>query len=97
MDLIGNLKWISRRWVEAHASSRPAVSLKTLSSRAINDGKLFDRIDAGRPIEIPTYERCVRFLSQACNWPDDTIPIDVLQHLALQNATFVDRFATEAE
>ncbi|MBZ9649400.1 hypothetical protein K9B33_17840 [Sphingobium sp. 3R8] len=97
MDLIGNLKWISGRWVDAHAPSRPSVSLKTLSSRAINDGKLFDRIEAGRPIEIPTYERCIRFLSLACNWPNDTIPIDVLQHLALQNATFVARDVIEAE
>jgi len=97
MDLIGNLKWVGGRWVDAHTSSRPSVSLKTLSSRAVNDGKLFDRIDAGRPIEIPTYERCIRFLSQSSNWPCDTIPIDVLQHLALLNAMFVAREPAEAE
>lgn len=87
MNLIINLMWLANRWVEEQASLRPSISLKTLSSRSTNDGKLFDRIEAGRPIEIPTYEKCFRFLSQASNWPDDTIPVDVHQHLALLRET----------
>lgn len=87
MNLIVNLKWLADRWVEEQSSKRPMVSLKTLSSRSTNDGKLFDRIQAGRPVKIPTYERCLGFLSQSSNWPDGVIPGDVLRHIRALKAT----------
>jgi hypothetical protein len=62
------------------------VTLKTLSSRATNDGKLFTRIANGRPISVVTLETCFDYLANGDNWPAKLVPGDVLQTLAMLGA-----------
>ena len=86
MKLVDDLLWLSGRWVEEHRRTAPAISLKTLSSRATNDGKLFTRIQAQRPITIPIFEACVAYLALGKHWPAGSVPTDVLQRLVALGA-----------
>lgn len=39
--------------------------MRTLASRALNDGKFFDRLERGGGCTIETYERLMRFLRES--------------------------------
>lgn len=86
MRLVDDLMWLSNEWVEEQQRANDKVSLKTLSSRATNDGKLFTRIAEGRPISLATFETCLNYLAQGRNWPTGVVPAAVLQRLAALGA-----------
>lgn len=77
MELQAKLIAISGMWVTAHEVERRSVSLETLSSRATSDGKLFKRLEAGRPIYVRTLERVLGYLATPEHWPDRTVPAEV--------------------
>jgi hypothetical protein len=83
MHLMEDLRWVSRQWVSAHSRTNKSVSLKTLGSRAVGDAKLFPRLDAGRPITVPIYEKVICFLADSERWPAALLPDDVAERLAL--------------
>jgi hypothetical protein len=64
MTSIEQLLTLSRLYAEAQG-----IKLSTLSSRMFNDGKRLDAIEAGRPIQVTTFERAMQWLSD--NWPED--------------------------
>lgn len=77
MMLQDRLLHVGTRWVEEHQEQGATVTLETLSSRASSDGKLFKRIQSGRPILVPTFERVMRYLDTPSNWPKAQLPYDV--------------------
>lgn len=77
MTLIERLVAIAELW--AAANNR---SVATLSSRAINDGKLFDRLADGRTPTVATFDKLIGFLSTPANWRDGFIPDGAAQLLA---------------
>jgi hypothetical protein len=81
MRLVTDLLWLSSRWVEEHQRAGAPVSLKTLSSRATSDGKLFSRIAAGAQISVAMWERCAIYLADPAHWPAGEIPADVIARL----------------
>jgi len=85
MNLMSDLHWLSKRWVEEHGRRNPAISLKTLGSRTVGDAKLFPRLACGRPIAVPTLERVIKYLADEASWPGP-IPNDVQERLALAGA-----------
>ena len=44
-----------------------SISMSTLSHKIVNDGKVLDRIAAGRDIQTATFERFMEWFRQ--NWP----------------------------
>src|SRR5690606_24633269 len=83
MDLIGNLTALADQWEAAHhAAGQARVSRKTLGARALDDAKLFERLDAGGSLNVPRFERLVEFLSDVSNWPG-RMPIEAERRLAL--------------
>ncbi len=48
-----------------------SISMSTLSHKIVNDGKVLDRIAAGRDIQTATFERFMAWFAQ--NWPGVTV------------------------
>ena len=87
MGLVERLVFVAKRWVEEQQRlGYDRVSLKTLSSRSTNDGKLFARIAAERSIAVNTLETCVGYLAMGRHWAAGSVPADVLQHLIVLGA-----------
>ena len=51
------------------------IELSTVSSRAFNDGKKLDAIEAGADIQVRRLERAMQWFSD--NWPDASWPADI--------------------
>jgi hypothetical protein len=63
---------------EAYCSVK-SISLSTLSHKIVNDGKVLDRIKAGRDIHTATFEEFMRWFRN--HWP-----VGVRQHISTVNA-----------
>ena len=49
-----------------------SISLSTISHKIVNDGKVLDRIKAGRDIHTATFEKFMRWFAD--NWPKGIFP-----------------------
>lgn len=83
MNLMADLQAVAGRWAEEHGRRNPSVTLKTLGARTVRDVKLFPRIEAGRPITVPIFEKVAGYLGKPENWPAEVIPEDAANRLAL--------------
>lgn len=70
MTGIEQLLCVARRYAEIEG-----VSLTTVSSRALNDGKKLSALADGADINVGRLERTLRWFSE--NWPDGDWPCDV--------------------
>ena len=86
MNLMADLQAVAGRWAEEHGRRNPSVTLKTLGARTVRDVKLFPRIEAGRPITVPIFEKVVTYLAKPQNWPAESIPGEAMDRLALLGA-----------
>lgn len=86
MDLIGRLLSLANLWTSANDRS-----LSRLATMVANDGKLFDRLNAGATCTVTTFERFVHFLNDASNWRDG-VPSEarVLLDSVLMESAHVD-------
>jgi len=64
VTLIERLLRLGTLW--ADASNRSTATLATI---VVNDGKLFERLEAGKTCTIDTFERFLSFLGNPANWP----------------------------
>lgn len=84
MDLIGNLTVLADLWTGAHrAAGRARVSRKTLGARALQDAKLFERLEAGGSLNVPRFEALIDYLSSPANWPDHALPMEAERRLVM--------------
>jgi hypothetical protein len=76
MTLIERLLELTTIWSAASGKS-PA----TLSTRVVNDGKFFARIEQSRTCSVASWEQFLGFFRDSANWPNDTIPPDAAELL----------------
>lgn len=69
MTLIERLLRLSAMWADANQRSLPR-----LATIVANDGKLFERLQAGKSCTVATLERFVAHLSAPVNWPGEAVP-----------------------
>lgn len=75
MDLIGNLTVLADLWTGAHrAAGMDRVSRKTLGARALDDAKLFDRLEGGGALSVARFEALVDYLAKPDHWPRGVLP-----------------------
>ena len=83
MDLIGSLTLIADQWAAAHrAAGFDRVSRKTLGARALDDAKLFDRLDEGGALSVGRFEKLIDYLADPQFWPSGVLPVEVERLLA---------------
>jgi hypothetical protein len=70
MSGIEQLLKVARRYGEIEG-----VTLSTVSSRALDDGKKLRALELGADINVGRLERALRWFSE--NWPDGEWPSDV--------------------
>lgn len=77
MTLIERLQKLTETWCAATGKSAA-----TLSSKVVNDGKFFARIDSSRTCSVASWERFLAYFREPANWPDVFIPADAAALLA---------------
>lgn len=86
MTLIERLMRLGALWAEA--CNRSTARLATIVA---NDGKLFERLEAGKTCTVDTLERFLAFLGTPSNWPAATgIPAEAASLLASVKLDAVD-------
>lgn len=70
MSGIDRLLTVARRYGEIEG-----ISLSTVSSRALNDGKKLSALESGADLTVGRLERALQWFSD--NWPDGDWPVDV--------------------
>lgn len=69
MEIRDRLLTLATIWAEA--SNRSTATLATIVAK---DGKMIDRLAAGRDCNSATADRFFRFFRDAANWPSGEVP-----------------------
>lgn len=70
LDLKSRLIQCAEAWAAAHGDA----PLSRLGKLVAGDANFFERLRAGGGVNVTTLEKFARFLADAANWPDGTVP-----------------------
>lgn len=81
-DSVRDLLTCAQAW-----ESATKRTLAALANQVVSSPQLFERLQAGRSINMKNWDRLMNFLADPLNWPDSSIPSTVAPLLVGRDPT----------